>query len=335
MVKMATCDVNILKSALGIQQTGPRTVIVPADPIIWDVSTSYEYLTLVASTDFGQGYVSKKDVPAGTPLTDTDYWVPVASFNAQLAQIQQQIATFTAEIAGKLSAIDTTNDFSTFSGSGVVVTRGYSTVGDGGGATYVIGQSGAPDNVTTFATANGMATLVSLNTEMNAEQLGIFPDGSDCSTRFTTAINTAKSIGINKIVFGIGKYKFNAGITVPSRTIVEGSFALYNADISIADENFMTVFDFSNVPANTTCVTLSAWSALKNVHVSGNSYSVTVTRENVSNTVPYAFWSETVGAANVTGINAIGFGVLIDKVHVSGMSNAGIVGPPMTFSSSI
>ena len=90
---MATCDVNILKDALGIQQTGPRTVIVPADPIIWNAGTSYEYLTIVASTGFGQGYVSKRDVPAGTPLTDTDYWIPVASFNAQLSDIQTTLHT--------------------------------------------------------------------------------------------------------------------------------------------------------------------------------------------------------------------------------------------------
>lgn len=89
---MTTCDVALIQNSLGIQQTGPRTVIVPADPIIWEDDKSYEYLTLVASTDFGQGYVSKKDVPAGTPLTDTDYWIPVAQYNAQLAQIQRNIA---------------------------------------------------------------------------------------------------------------------------------------------------------------------------------------------------------------------------------------------------
>ena len=91
MVDMATCDVNILKDALGIQQTGPRTVIVPADPIIWSAETSYEYLTLVSSAGFGQGYVAKKDVPAGTPLTDTKYWIPVASFNAQVGALQNQM----------------------------------------------------------------------------------------------------------------------------------------------------------------------------------------------------------------------------------------------------
>lgn len=96
---MATCDVNLVLGALGIQQTGPRTVIVPADPIIWNADTSYEYLTLVASTDFGQGYVSKRDVPAGTPLTNTDYWIPVAQYNAQLAQIQSSISSMTGQLS--------------------------------------------------------------------------------------------------------------------------------------------------------------------------------------------------------------------------------------------
>ena len=92
MVEMAKCDVNIITNALGIQQIGPRTVIVPADPIIWSAKTSYEYLTLVASTDFGQAYVSKKDVPAGTPLTNREYWIPAATFNAQLAEVMRQLA---------------------------------------------------------------------------------------------------------------------------------------------------------------------------------------------------------------------------------------------------
>ena len=93
-----TCNPSIITQALGITATGPRTVIVPADPIIWDAETSYEYLTLVASTDFGQGYISKKDVPSGTPLTNTDYWIPVASFNAQLAAIQGQISDINSDI---------------------------------------------------------------------------------------------------------------------------------------------------------------------------------------------------------------------------------------------
>lgn len=96
---MSTCDVNLIQNALGIQQTGPRTVIVPADPITWQSGKSYEYLTLVTSTDFGQAYISKKDVPAGTPLTNADYWIPAASYNAQLAAIQNDLTNVNSDVS--------------------------------------------------------------------------------------------------------------------------------------------------------------------------------------------------------------------------------------------
>ena len=101
-----TCNPQLVTQALDIQATGPRTVIVPADPIIWDEGTSYEYLTLVASTDFGQGYVSKRDVPAGTPLTNTDYWIPVASYNAQLSQIQADLQTVKGDVDTAQDGVD-------------------------------------------------------------------------------------------------------------------------------------------------------------------------------------------------------------------------------------
>lgn len=86
------CDVVKTNAPLNLNVIGPRSVIVPADPIEWSAETSYEYLTLVSSADFGQGYVAKRDVPSGTPLTNTEYWIPVASFNAQLAEIMRQLA---------------------------------------------------------------------------------------------------------------------------------------------------------------------------------------------------------------------------------------------------
>lgn len=99
---MGDCTPNIVLQGVAIQQTGPRTVIVPADPIEWSNSTSYEYLTLVSTADYGQGYVSKKDVPAGTPLTNTEYWIPVASFNAQVAQVQRQITQIVSDLNAEI-----------------------------------------------------------------------------------------------------------------------------------------------------------------------------------------------------------------------------------------
>ena len=99
---MSDCKPTILTQGVAVQQTGPRTVIVPADPITWDEHTSYEYLTLVSTEDFGQGYVSRRDVPSGTPLTDTDYWIPVASFNAQVGQLQSQISKIVSDLNAEI-----------------------------------------------------------------------------------------------------------------------------------------------------------------------------------------------------------------------------------------
>ena len=85
------CNMIPANGPFGNKTIGPRTVIVPADPIIWNEGTSYPYLSLVATEDFGSSYISKKDVPSGTPLTDTDYWIKTGDFNAQLGQIQNDI----------------------------------------------------------------------------------------------------------------------------------------------------------------------------------------------------------------------------------------------------
>lgn len=116
-----TCNPSVLTQALGIAATGPRTVIVPADPIIWDAETSYEYLTLVSSADFGQAYISKRDVPAGTALTNTEYWIPAASYNAQLAQIQRDIATINSTLSAMSGYGDRITSLEGFTDNLVVV----------------------------------------------------------------------------------------------------------------------------------------------------------------------------------------------------------------------
>ena len=172
-----TCNPSILTQALGITATGPRTVIVPADPIIWDAETSYEYLTLVASTDFGQAYISKRDVPAGTELTNTEYWIPAASFNAQLAAIQKQLAKLSNATLSYGGASDVVS--SNLTEGAVVTTSYYATQGDKGGATYVI-TSADTGNPGTLTLTNGMFAEIVLYPEMCVEAFGA-KEGDDIS----------------------------------------------------------------------------------------------------------------------------------------------------------
>lgn len=62
--------------------------ITPADPITWSSSTAYKEMTLVSDTS-GKGYVSKKAVPQGTALTNTEYWVAIPNLGDAITVAQQ------------------------------------------------------------------------------------------------------------------------------------------------------------------------------------------------------------------------------------------------------
>ena len=55
---------------------GMRYVPVFADPSQWDISRQYENLMMV--TNEGETYISKKFVPTGIELENTDYWVQIS-----------------------------------------------------------------------------------------------------------------------------------------------------------------------------------------------------------------------------------------------------------------
>ncbi len=48
--------------------------IIPKACGVWDADKAYERLSIVFYPVSGSSYMSRKDTPAGTPLTDTDYW---------------------------------------------------------------------------------------------------------------------------------------------------------------------------------------------------------------------------------------------------------------------
>ena len=57
----------------------------------WDNSAPYEPLTIV--TYNGNSYTSRQEVPTGTAITDTDYWVATGSYNAQVDAYRQDVIT--------------------------------------------------------------------------------------------------------------------------------------------------------------------------------------------------------------------------------------------------
>lgn len=69
-----------------------------SDTVVWDDLAPYEPLTVVMHN--GVSYVSRRYVPSGIAITDTDYWAETYRFNAQVEQYRQQVLSFQGQIDG-------------------------------------------------------------------------------------------------------------------------------------------------------------------------------------------------------------------------------------------
>ena len=66
-----------------------------ADPVDWNIDTTYDANRIVYSQELKTAYISKKVVPAGTNITNTDFWLPVATIDAYpLYSATTETATF-------------------------------------------------------------------------------------------------------------------------------------------------------------------------------------------------------------------------------------------------
>ena len=91
-----------------IESIGARYIPIFADPIEWNISNSYERLTIVQHK--GDTYVSKKDVPANTAITNENYWILFATFNAQYETLRSRVNTIDNEITSIIGDINSINN---------------------------------------------------------------------------------------------------------------------------------------------------------------------------------------------------------------------------------
>lgn len=81
------------------QYIGARYVPKFAEPVEWDNLRSYEPLTIV--TYAGTSYTSKKPVPVGIDLNNTDYWAVTGNYNEQVEEYRNE----TLKIKDKLTYV--------------------------------------------------------------------------------------------------------------------------------------------------------------------------------------------------------------------------------------
>lgn len=194
---------------------GNRYVPIFANPVEWDNLREYEPLTIV--TYQGTSYTSKKRVPVGTELSDTEYWVVTGNYNAQVEAYRQQVVALdesveqvsenVEQIETDLNGLSTKVDtifgktvriFNTVAemvadteihANDVVETKEYS-VGKGGGCKYLV--TAVSDNFS-IALSNNLHAHV-IGSVVTPSMFGANCDGTDDLTSLVKAINYAKSV---------------------------------------------------------------------------------------------------------------------------------------------
>ena len=63
----------------------------------WDITKSYPENSIVV--DGNIGYISLKPVPAGVDISNEDYWIAVANYTAQLANLGNRVTTLESEVS--------------------------------------------------------------------------------------------------------------------------------------------------------------------------------------------------------------------------------------------
>ena len=71
--------------------------IVPKHCGYWDRTQAYEMECIVYDQASGNSYISRKAVPAGTLLSQTDYWALCSDFNEQMYMLNQHVTQSEAE----------------------------------------------------------------------------------------------------------------------------------------------------------------------------------------------------------------------------------------------
>lgn len=138
----------------------------------WKANKEYAALSVVYSNN--KSYVSRKTVPAGTAVTDTEFWVESADWNAQVEQYNQNVTQYKAQVDTYKNSVenyteqvnqfyaDTLHSYETrdemiadtnIKLGDTLLTCGKDAIGDGGGSFYQVVNT---QSQKTVVLANGL-----------------------------------------------------------------------------------------------------------------------------------------------------------------------------------
>lgn len=120
-----------------------------------DVSKSYDDLCLVHNGKLAS-YISRKKVPAGTELTNEEYWQPVADLNGDVkedyegfkAEVLQLISNINSKVATGRIVVNTVNDLDSLEFGEVLIGAEVYVIEED--TSYIIDSINAFDNTKTY-----------------------------------------------------------------------------------------------------------------------------------------------------------------------------------------
>lgn len=247
----------------------------------WDKTIEYAALSVVYTND--QSYVSRKTVPANTEITNTEFWIKSADWNAQVTQYQQSVERYEAEVleyaetvnslVGKTVYTYNTKDDMVADKrvqlNDTLMTCGYAKVNDKKGSFYkVVANTSAkaialqnnlfalPFELTASATDSDIAT---------PQQFGAVGDGiADDTAAVQAALNSDKGI----VVIRAGTYNVKSTLSLTNNVCV---YMANNAILkATADMDSVISIDNTNVPGGPTALSSYVHFSINGGQIDGN-----------------------------------------------------------------
>lgn len=246
----------------------------------WDKASEYAALSVVYTNE--QSYVSRKTVPANTDITNTEFWVKSADWNAQVAQYNQNVERYEAEvlkyaetvnsIVGKtVYTYNTKDDMAADKRvqlNDTLMTCGYAEVNDKKGSFYKVV---ATTSAKAIALQNDLYALPFELTEATdsdiatPQQFGAVGDGIvDDTAAVQAALNSDKGI----VVIKAGTYNVKSTLSITNNVCVYMS----NNAILKATANMDSVIsiDNTNVPDGPTALSSYVHFSITGGQIDGN-----------------------------------------------------------------
>lgn len=248
----------------------------------WDKASEYAALSVVYTND--QSYVSRKTVPANTEITNTEFWIKSADWNAQVTQYNQNVERYEKEV---LKYSDTVNDliektvyaYNTKDDmtedkrvqlNDTLMTCGYAKVNDKKGSFY---KAVATTSSKAIALQNNLYAEPFELTEAEAkdsdiatpQQFGAIGDGiADDTAAVQAALNSDKGI----VVIKAGTYNIKSTLSITNNVCV---YMANNAILkATADMDSVISIDSTNVPAGPTALSSYVHFSIDGGQIDGN-----------------------------------------------------------------